>query len=418
MIQDYKAVLVLVTTVFLFLAPPAVQGGENGNIFETVATGKHMIDKDQGGVPAAKKAAVEKALSASVEKALLNLFSGKIFASNLEFIYSKVLTDVSDYVASYKVLAEVEKRDRCIVAVDTGIDLAALRSFLNRYEIIGSQKNKPSVLLLISEKTKEDLLPRYWWGKNPMPYNSKVSEAVSEAMKEKGFIVLPASFSSPDTKDHDIEFSSIHDTDAAIKLGRKMDADIVVMGRAESQPSANRVGAEQTYEAKVDVEALSTAENKTVASTRVKATSRSKEGTEGSIAALSRAGELTGQKITGKIEDHWNDNVLKKQQAIEAKIEGNDYLSSFILLRKVLKKMPEIKGIQTRELGTQEAVVDILFEGNAARLADALVLKTFDSFGIEIDDVKDRSLTIRFVPKDENQPAVDEDEVKGAYITE
>jgi hypothetical protein len=416
MIQNVKPFIPLLVILFLFLAPVSAKALENGDAFKAVSTGEQVVLKTD--IPGTKRSAVDAALKESVEKALLSLLSPKVFASNLDFLYNNLLTDVSDYVVNYKVLAELEKGDSYIVAVNTEIDIRALHSFLARYEIIGTEKDEPAVALFISEKTGEDLLPQYWWGKNPMPYDSKVAAAVAEQMKSEGFTVLPASFSEPGPEKENIDFDTIHDTDAAIRLGRKLDADIIVMAKAVSRPSSNRMGNEQAYEAKVDMEAFSTADDKKIASTRVKATSRSKEDKEGSMAALAKSGDLAGKKITGKIEKYWNEDVLKKQQTIEAKIEGSDYLSSFIRLRKVLDKMPEIQGIQTRELGSEEAIVEILYKGDAVGLADALLLKTFDSFGIEIYDVKDKSLTIRFVSKDENQPAVDEEEVKGAYISE
>ncbi len=416
MIQNIKPFIPVLIAVFLFLSPWRANGGENKDAFKTVSTGKQAVI--QNDIPAAKRSAVDAALRTSVEKALLTLLSPKVFASNFEFLYNTLFADVSDYVVNYKVLAELEKEESYIVAVNAGIDTMALYKFLSGHEIIDTQTDKPSVVLFISEKTEEDLLPSYWWGKNPMPYDSKVAAAVTEHMESQGFTVLPASFTDPGPEKENITFESIHDTDAAVRLGKELDADIIVMGKADSLLSANRMGSEQAYEARVDIKAFSVSNGKKVASARVKATSTSKENREGSLAALAKSGELAGEKITGKIEEYWDEDVLKKQQTIEAKIEGSDYLSSFIRLRKVLDKMPEIQGIQTRELGSEEAIVEILYKGNAAGLADALLLKTFDSFGIEIYDVKDKSLTIRFVSKDENQPAVDEEEVKGAYISE
>lgn len=416
MIQNVKPLIPLFLAVFLFLAPVSAKGAENGDVFKTVSTGKQEVIRND--IPAAKRSAVDAALKESVEKALLNQLSPKAFASNFEFLYNNLLADVSDFVVNYKVLAELEKGNSYIVAVSAEVDDKSLHTFLTRYEIIGTEKEKPTVVLFISEKTEEDILPKYWWGENPMPYDSKVAAAVSDYMKSQGFTVLPDSFSDPGQEKENIRFVEIHDTDAAIRLGRELDADIIVMGKAASRTSANRMGSEQAYEARVDTEAFSIPEGKKIASARVKATAGSKEDREGSLAALAKSGELAGEKITGKIEKYWNEDVLKKQQSIEAKIEGSDYLSSFILLRKVLQKMPEIQEIQTRELGSEEAIVDILYKGSAVGLADALLLKTFDSFGIEIYDVKDKSLTIRFVPKDGNKSAVDEEEVKGAYISE
>jgi hypothetical protein len=79
--------------------------------------------------------------------------------------------------------------------------------------------------------------------------------------------------------------------------------------------------------------------------------------------------------------------------------------------------MPGIQDVKTKELGSDRAMVDIMFKGNAATLADRLMLKTFDAFGIEISEVTPSSMTLRFVTQKDVAP-VPESEIKKAYISE
>lgn len=104
-------------------------------------------------------------------------------------------------------------------------------------------------------------------------------------------------------------------------------------------------------------------------------------------------------------------------KTIKAKIEGSDYLSSFIMLRKTLNNMNGIKGVQTRELTSEEAVVTIVFSGGGKSLAHELMLNTFDDFGLELSAITDESLTIRFVPKYNGHP-IEKTDMKDAYISE
>ncbi|MBF0203639.1 MAG: hypothetical protein HQK67_04810 [Desulfamplus sp.] len=104
-------------------------------------------------------------------------------------------------------------------------------------------------------------------------------------------------------------------------------------------------------------------------------------------------------------------------KTIKAKIEGSDYLSSFIMLRKTLNSMNGIKDVQTRELTSEQATVTILFNGDGKYLAHELTQNTFDDFRLELSDITDESLTIRFVLKTNGTP-IEKTDMEGAYISE
>jgi hypothetical protein len=61
--------------------------------------------------------------------------------------------------------------------------------------------------------------------------------------------------------------------------------------------------------------------------------------------------------------------------------------------------MPEIINTLQKEIGSNSSLVQIQYKGNPSRFANAVMLKTFDSFGLEITDVTDTLVTIRFIEK-------------------
>ena len=61
--------------------------------------------------------------------------------------------------------------------------------------------------------------------------------------------------------------------------------------------------------------------------------------------------------------------------------------------------MPEFTSMLQKEIGSNSALVQILYKGTPSRFANAVMLKTFDSFGLEIMDVSDDLVTIRFIEK-------------------
>mgnify|MGYP001768459341 CR=1 FL=1 len=112
-----------------------------------------------------------------------------------------------------------------------------------------------------------------------------------------------------------------------------------------------------------------------------------------------------------------NEEKISGLKTIRAIIEGDDYLSSFIMLRKTLNSMNGIKDVQTRDLSSEQATVTILFNGDGNSLAKELMLTSFDDFGLELSDITPESLTIRFLPKAYGPP-IEQTDMEGAYISE
>ena len=396
--QKIKPVILFILIPCLFfISTENVQSKQSQKIFTTIATGTRVITSEFS--PQIKKEAVFNALKASVERAVAEVLSPELFASSLKILNDNVLANPSKYIVNYSVLAELKYGTKYVAAVKTRVDLTLLKKYLKKYEIIKSTREKPAVLLLISEQTEQDILPNYWWGNNPLPYNSFVRNEIISFLVDKEFVFVGENIGKNDLEKYEIRFDSIYDTVAALKLGKKLKADIVIMGKAKSFEALNRMGEEKTYEAGISLEMFNVLTQNRIKIFELKATANDLDSDEGNKSALEKAGQLVAEEISIGATKYWEENVLKKEQDIETRIEGEDYLSSFIQLKKVLNGMSNVKRVQTKELGADQAVVSILFKGNAEKLAQALLLKTFDSFGIEIYNVQDRSFTIKFVSK-------------------
>lgn len=176
------------------------------------------------------------------------------------------------------------------------------------------------------------------------------------------------------------------------------------------------MGDDRSYGAVIALDVFATATGERIATIEHTAVVKSQTDEDGARNALARAGALAGEDLVSSLRDHWAAHQ-RTVRAIETRVEGADYLSSFIMLRKVLNNMPGIEDVQTKEIGTDQAVVDIVFKGNAGKLADLLMLKNFDSFGIEMSEVTEDSMVIRFVTKEDVAP-VAPSEIKKAYISE
>lgn len=379
-----------------------------------IGLGNRMIYKDN--VSAAKNSAVSDALSMAVQQTLTGRLARADIAANLEVLYNGILDRPQDYIITYKVLAERRKADYYRVAVEATVNTSEMEKFLAENTVINQKNDNPSILLFISEQAPGEILPRYWWGKNPLPYTSVTEDALAEVLQKNGVQVLGYPSERPDPDAAGISFGFIHDSDAAVLLGAELKADIIVMGKAVIQQAQPGMDGQASYDARITLEAFSTETGDRIITIGQSGSAVNAVPGEGIRDALLSASSLTAADLMATIKTFWSENS-RDEQTIETHIEGTDYLTSFIMLRKVLNAMNGIKDIQTKELGADHAIVDILYQGSARRLADALMLQTFDSFDIELFNITDTALAIRFVTKKDIQP-VKASEMKGAYISE
>ncbi|MDZ7664057.1 MAG: hypothetical protein U5K27_01785 [Desulfotignum sp.] len=55
--------------------------------------------------------------------------------------------------------------------------------------------------------------------------------------------------------------------------------------------------------------------------------------------------------------------------------------------------------------------MEVVYKGTPAHFADSIMLKTFDGFGIEIGEITDRFVDIRFIDDSQNVMTGDDDAV-------
>ncbi len=406
--------LLFLVTFLIFTASTAL--GSDPSVIITM--GKSPIKED---ISRAKQNAVNDALNEAMENAVAQLLTPSELSDSFAFICSTLLNSgVEAYIITYKIIGETQQASVYNVAVETRLNINGLEQFFKEKSVITTDIPLPSVMLFISEKRPGDILPRYWWGNNPLPYDSVTEQKIISMLREQNFQIIGHGAGDgaerPDPEASGVFFTAIHDMEASVSFGRKLQADIVIAGTAWTEEDANIMGDEKTYRGMVELDLFSTASGLKLAALSKNAVAKSVDSEEGLNNSLVKAGEIAAEALAALLKSTWAEQGTNFK-IIKAKIEGSDYLSSFIMLRKTLGTMNNIKDVQTRELSSEQAIVDISFKGNGTTLANALMLKTFGNFGLELSEVTDESLTIRFIPK-ANVPPIEKSDIEGAYISE
>ena len=119
---------------------------------------------------------------------------------------------------------------------------------------------------------------------------------------------------------------------------------------------------------------------------------------EGNTSAIVKAANLSATDLSEKIDAYWSQN-LRREHAFDVIIEGDNFLPRFLALKQRFKQMPGIENMQPKEMGSNNAIMEVFYKGKPTQFADSVMLKTFDSFGLEIMAVTDGLVTIKFIEK-------------------
>jgi len=389
-----------ISLIVLFIGIIFISGqsfaAKGSDVLTGVTTGKRKIVNHN--IQQAKQRAVSDALNFAVQNAFAELVSRQVFASNLNFFYNQILSHTSDYIITYRVLGGIENKGHYLVGVESKVDIKLLEKTLTDARILNANHDKPVILFFIAEKTPSDLLPKYWWGNNPVPYRSLAEEIIINKMLQDRFIVTGNDVDRPDPSFYNITFDSIYDIAAAKDLGREMKADMIVFGKASSSEAINRMGEEKTFNAKVNLEGYNLETGEKVITSQVEATVKNEMDKQGNINAIVKAANLSVKDLSEKIDAYWAQN-LRTEHAFDVIIEGENFLPRFIALKQRFKQMPGIENLQPKEMGTNYTVLQVFYKGKPSQFADAVMLKTFDSFGLEISDVINDIVFIKFIEK-------------------
>ncbi|THB75691.1 MAG: hypothetical protein D3926_19735 [Desulfobacteraceae bacterium] len=384
------AFLMVILLVCLFTADLFADTG----IMAGINTGKRRIIKED--VPKAKQDAISDALEQALQNTVTAMVSRDVLARHLGVLYDRLLPKTQDYVVTYKVLAELKQAGHYLVAVESKIDMSLVEKFLKDHNIINANPDIPTILPLISEKTGGEILPRYWWGNNPLPYESVAEDILIRLMADHQILSTANGIYRPDPSFYNITFNSVYDAQAAMALGEQMKADIVAIGSARSDEAPNRVGDEKAYVASVDLDLFHIETREKVATIQVQETAASIDEKTGYQDALIKAAHAAGEAMVPKIQKFWTE-YLRKERTIEVTINGDEFLPRYVALKDQLQTIPEIESVIPKELGTNSALLGVVYKGNAQQFASTLILRTFENFGIDITEVTDTSLTVQFV---------------------
>ncbi len=351
-------------------------------------------------IPNAKSAAVSDCLVSAIQIAATRVLPVSILSENFESVLTLLSGRSREFILDYKVLKEIKSAGEYRVLVQATVSMEKLSTELAAAGIIVAASELPRVLFTVAEQNVDDLSYQYWWRSGKTLYTPEAAVGpMMQSFMDKGFTVVDHRvIPMEDIDTFEIDGALLTDVEAA-GIGARFQAGIVVTGTAVVKEIPNRLGETiRTFNATVAIRAVQTDTGQTLANIQVSsATTHSDPGIGGRM-ALSEAGQQAGLQMATRIQSQWK-SIVHPETEITITLEGANLLSNLVAFRKALEEIPGVLRHQSLEMTPRQVILSAIYAGSSRELANAVLVRPFDEFGIQIEELSGNHLQIVLIPK-------------------
>jgi hypothetical protein len=378
-----KFYLYILLPTLLLVFSGEVKAEDNAMVVQTIGTGI-IRGKD---VAAARDEALSNAMVSSVQSAVADLVPMEIFILNFKKLDESVFENIGEYILEYKILAENTSGKTYRIMVEATLFEEKIREMLSTLETVSTETDLPNVLFFLAEQNFGDILPIYWWGEDPSFVKGHSEKAIAKVLIEEGFSIIDHEGMLLYQPGKAYVNNPYLSNQEAIQLGHHLNADIVVVGTAIVEIAPRTIGVNtRSFIADLSMRAIRIDTGEEIASVDQQSVKPNGDTISGGRDALSYAGILAGKSLATQIAQAWKNSKTKFIE-IEIFVKGTSDLGSFVNFRKSLSQLPGVNNVRIKETMADEALLLVNYTDSSRTLADTLMQRSFDGFGINIFEV-------------------------------
>lgn len=258
----------------------------------------------------ARKKAVKIALISALEQDLRGILGDDEFEQNRQEM-QKMLKAFKKYVKSYRFLEAYDDSVGLMSRVKLEVNLfqEVISKTLSQRGVAVGLENLKQVVILINESSFSFDEESHFWEAVP----------ISEMLLTRSFIESGISVVRRNSLRHEISKKMVvaaigGDISAAVNVGSKVGADIVIIGNATSVSAADRGGSKrQEVRVGINVKVVSSSQSAVVAAKSDFATASKNEAFVSELEAFRRAGKKMTEFLIPAIQKHWASDSKKKE---------------------------------------------------------------------------------------------------------
>ena len=380
----------------------AAAGLEAGQVASETRTidviGRGTIYGDD--VAGARDKAITDALQGVVEQGVGVVISPASVVQRFQLLSDRVYDQTKAFIHDYKVLTESKSGPYYRVVVRATVSMSAVQDKLQSIGILVIHKGMPTIMFFLSEQNIGEPSPRYWWGQSPLGTHLSVTEkALSEYMREKGFIIVDRAALGRDIQPGSEYMGPKVSDDAAVELGKELGADLVLVGKAVARYSGNALDENmKSIQARVSTRAIRTDSGMVIASSEGTGAAVHSDDRVGGTEALILSASVVARDLVRQIIAKWRKDA-RQPVLVELVVKGIREYADFVRFRTHLRDdVRSVRNVYLRSIRAGEAKMDVDVMGNARILADELMLQRFENLAVNIFEVSEKGVKLELMP--------------------
>ncbi|MDJ0985473.1 MAG: hypothetical protein QNJ26_08000 [Desulfobacterales bacterium] len=351
-----------------------------------------------GNIQAAREAAISEGLVAAVALMTKEVLEVNSLIEYFPEVNQIIFAKPNAFVLDYKVLTETESDKNYRVLVKARVAGKKIAKQLSNADILRTKVDLPAILFFISEQNLQEDAPRYWWGKQMGGFEAISEETMADILKTRGFpIVNHRGVGIGKTTGLGDGLTPVLTDEAAINIGTRLQADLIIMGSSVASPTASIMGDDlKSFKAILQARVLRTQNGEELLNiSRTSVTANINEAV-GGREALTMVATLAGDDLATQLDAAWR-RLAERPSQVEVFVEGTGNLAHFVKFRRALSSVSGVEGIRVKEIKPNETTLIVDYKGKAEELAEALMRQNFENFGINIYEISNQNLKITLV---------------------
>lgn len=359
-----------------------------------------VIDADGAGVvinndlALARDNAINDSLRKAVEQAVGTVISSETVVENFEVINDSIYAKSQGYIQNYKILKENVSDSLYRVTIRATVSMGSIKDDLRALGFLMARKGMPRLMVLIAEQNVGQAHPSYFW--------DSVDLSVAENVFQSNFLQDGFTFVDRASVQGELKTITRRGTDLnnnlAARLGKKVDAELVVIGKAFAKAAGNVAGTSmKSLQANITARAVRTDNGMVIASAAEHAAAVHIDDITGGSEAIKKATEKLAENLKAQIVAKWQSEV-SSAGLVSLTVRQIKSYADFMTLKDALKEeVRGVKNVYIRKMQAGTAQMDVEFQGSALLLADNLAVKKFKGFSLDVTAVGQNSLEMNMV---------------------
>ncbi|MBI3074039.1 MAG: flagellar assembly protein T N-terminal domain-containing protein [Deltaproteobacteria bacterium] len=354
--------------------------------------------------PAAKDAAIEQALRTAVEQTVGTFVSSESRVENFQLLDDRIYTKSRGYIRKYDVLSESPDGNVLSVKIRAVVAVGKLKGDLDSLTALWARKGKPKFMLLIVEQNLITNTVVYWWyggarGVHSASVDMNITEnTLIDKMSEKGFPFVDHRVLGGKLKIPKAFRMERVDDDAAAKIAKLTDAQIVIVGKALARSGGTVPGSEgqmKSAQALISARVVNTDDGKVLGAVTENAAAVHIDPAVAGTEALKKAAEAAAEKLGEKIGDAWQKETTTSATILLKATGVSDYklVTGLVALLGTLRG---VKSVNERLTENETSTIDVSSTTPASGLAAELADKAIEGKKVKVTGTTTNSITVKF----------------------